>query len=277
MIAFPNAKINIGLHVRSKRADGFHELETVFYPIAWSDIIEVIEHKDHTKAFTLTFSGIEINGNTEDNLIYKAWKLLSEKYTLPPIQVHLHKAIPMGAGLGGGSSDAAFFINLLDEKFSLAMSEVDKLNLAKQLGSDCAFFITNESSYAQEKGDVLSPIDLNLDPYFILVVYPGIHSNTRLAYQSLTPKIPETPLKEILRNYSIKEWKDVLKNDFESGIFKTYPEIKSLKKHLYEIGAIYVSLSGSGSAVYAIFENEPSFTLKQEYLWFLQKPKRKIL
>ncbi|MBX3165032.1 MAG: 4-(cytidine 5'-diphospho)-2-C-methyl-D-erythritol kinase [Bacteroidetes bacterium] len=272
MIAFPNCKINFGLHVINKRSDGFHTIETVFYPVNWCDALEVIENKGSKESFTFSHSGLPIDGAPESNLIYKAWKLISTEKKLPPLSVHLHKNIPMGAGLGGGSSDAAAFINLLNTQFELNYSEHDRLNIASQLGSDCAFFIKNSPVLAKGKGNEFSDIQINLSKYYIVLVYPNIHSNTKAAYEGLTPKEPQHSLKDILETYSVNEWKDVLVNDFEVSIFKKYPEIKTLKETLYNCGALYAAMSGSGSSVFAVFEKRPDVSFPAEYSFYLQEP-----
>lgn len=277
MLVFPNCKINLGLHVVSKRADGFHSIETVFYPINWCDALEVVESAEGSEDFTFSHSGLPISGPSHQNLIYKAWELIKQSKQIGPLQVHLHKNIPMGAGLGGGSSDAAFFIHLLDSTFNLSFSREQKVHLAKQLGSDCAFFISNDPVYAQGKGDEFIKIKVDLSSYYILVAYPAIHSNTADAYSSLTPKTPLLDLRTIIQNHSPEEWKELLVNDFESPLFKKYPAIKALKDQFYASGAIYASMSGSGSAVYGIFKTEPHVELPTEYRYYLQKPFNKIL
>lgn len=272
MIIFPNCKINLGLHVINKRADGYHDIETVFYPLNWCDALEVIENKELDKDFLFSQSGLPIAGTTESNLIYKAWKLISAEKKLPHIKVHLHKNIPMGAGLGGGSSDAAAFINLLTKQFHLHLSEDQKTKIASQLGSDCAFFTKNKTVLAKGKGNEFSDVSINLSKYYILLVYPNIHSNTKEAYEGLTPKIPQHSLKEILEKYSINEWRNVLVNDFELSIFEKYPEIKTLKETLYNQGAVYASMSGSGSSVFGIFEKRPKISFTNSYSFYLQEP-----
>lgn len=275
MVLFPNCKINLGLNVINRRSDGFHNIETIFYPIFWQDALEVIESKDNEDAFELSQSGITIDSKIEDNLIYKAFSLITKIKKLPPLKVHLHKNIPMGAGLGGGSSDAAFFINLVDTKFNLNISESDKMDIASQIGSDCAFFIKNKPVFAKGKGNEFEDISIDLSKYYILVVYPALHSNTKEAYQGLTPKAPLHNLKSIIQNKSIDQWKDFITNDFEETIFKKYPEIKKLKDLLYSNKAVYASMSGSGSAVFGIFKEEPVTILPNNNKSFLQIPNNK--
>lgn len=278
MLVFPNCKINLGLHVTKKRPDGYHDIETVFYPINWCDALEVIENKmTGAPRFSWSQSGIPISGDIEENLIYKAWKLICDLRDLPPLSVHLHKVLPMGAGLGGGSSDAAHFINLLNTKFDLNMSDSTRSGLASQLGSDCAFFIHNHPVFAEGRGELFSPLSVDLSRYYILLVYPGIHSNTREAYEGLTPQAPKHDLRTTLSTEPVSAWKQQLVNDFEPSIFKKYPEIKELKERLYAEGAVYTSLSGSGSSVFGIFDREPVINLPHSCLSFVQKPTTTLL
>lgn len=256
MICFPNAKINLGLNITEKRSDGFHNIETVFYPIGWCDALEIIESKPPTKKFNLQLSGIPISGHLDDNLLFKAYQLIEKETALPNIDVFLHKALPMGAGLGGGSADAAFFINLLNDQFQLQLDEHKRTNIARTLGSDCAFFIKNKPVFAFEKGDVFEKLELDLSSYFIAIVYPGIHSNTKDAYSLVKPKLPQKSILEIIKQ-PMTTWKDELENDFERSIFSKYPEVQKTKQLLYDQGAIYASMSGSGSAVFGIFNALP--------------------
>jgi 4-diphosphocytidyl-2-C-methyl-D-erythritol kinase len=237
MICFPNAKINLGLNITEKRWDGFHNA------------------KKAEEKIKLTLSGIGLGGKTQNNLVTKAYKLLDEKYNLPPVMAHLHKSIPMGAGLGGGSADAAFFIKLLNDKFKLNCPVKEQMNFARELGSDCAFFIENKPVFASEKGDVFSKAESDLSRYSIVVVYPAIHSNTAEAYKGIVPVKPEIKIEKIISN-GIKTWKNNLTNDFEKNIFVRYPTLEKIKNDFYESGAIYASMSGSGSAMYGIFEKE---------------------
>lgn len=277
MLVFPNCKINLGLHVVSKREDGFHNIETVFYPVNWCDALEVIENPEPGEAFIFSQSGLSISGKMEDNLLYKAWRLITAERKIPNIRVHLHKNIPMGAGLGGGSSDAACFLNVLNSQFNLNYSVLELKNMASSLGSDCAFFIENQPVYAKGRGNEFSEIEVDLSTYYILLVYPGIHSNTKEAYDGLKPKLPAHDLVTLIEKTPITRWKDTLVNDFESAIFKKYPEIKLLKENLYTAGASYASLSGSGSAVFGIFKEEPVLNLPPAFSFYLQKPEIKIL
>ena len=256
MICFPNAKINLGLYITEKRPDGFHNIASVFYPVGWNDALEVIETPNAPKAFHLELSGLAIDGNTEDNLLYKAFLLVSQKRTLPKITVYLHKVLPMGAGLGGGSADCAFFINTLNTQFDLGLTEEERLNIARPLGSDCAFFIKNRPVFAYQKGDVFQELDLDLSRYYIAIVYPGVHSNTKDAYSLVRPRLPEVSLLDVIKQ-PVSNWKDQLSNDFEPSIFSKYPVVERTKQELYKAGAIYSSMSGSGSAVFGLFDTLP--------------------
>jgi 4-diphosphocytidyl-2-C-methyl-D-erythritol kinase len=256
MICFPNAKINLGLYITEKRNDGFHNIETVFYPIGWNDALEVIENKSSTEDFNLHLSGLSISGGISDNLLHKAYSIIKQTRTLPAIDVYLHKTLPMGAGLGGGSADAAFFINLLNEQFNLNFTEEERLIFARELGSDCAFFIKNKPVFASQKGDVFTEITLALSHLYIAIIYPNIHSNTKEAYSLVRPQQPVKSLFEVIK-HPITTWKTHLINDFERSIFNLYPAVEEIKHSLYDLGAIYSSMSGSGSAVFGLFETEP--------------------
>lgn len=259
MITFPNAKINIGLNITEKRVDGFHNIQSVFYPVSLCDALEVIENTDVTitDKITFSFSGIEIPGNATDNLCALAYHLISQDYSLPPMKVHLHKHIPIGAGLGGGSADAAFFIRLLNDKFQLGLAWGEMHNYARQLGSDCSFFVSNKPAFAEGKGDVYESIKLDLSKYYLALVYPNIHINTAKAYSGTKPKTPTRSLENDILNIPLHQWKDTIHNDFEDSVFVQFPEIKKIKEQLYSSGAIYAAMSGSGSTVYGIFENSP--------------------
>ncbi len=266
MISFPNAKINLGLSVLSKRSDGFHELETIFYPIRLKDGLEIIGGNKEHKEVAFSTSGIEINGDSSQNICLKAYQLLKNDFPrLPSIQMHLHKAIPIGAGLGGGSADGAFTLLLSNEKFNLQLSEEQLLQYALKLGSDCAFFIINKPCHAKGRGEILEQLELNLDDYKIVVVYPNIHINTGWAFSQLQNFTSADTLKEIIEK-PVQQWRDLLKNDFEEVVFAKFPAIKQIKDQLYNAGAIYASMSGSGSTVYGLFSSAPSLTaLSQEY------------
>ena len=255
MILYPNAKINLGLHVVEKRADGFHNIETVFYPVGWKDILELVPDESKKSGVTFSSSGIPIPGAVEENLCVRAYNLISKDYPMPAVKVHLHKIIPIGAGLGGGSSDAAFFIRALNDLFELNLAWGELHHYAKQLGSDCSFFITNKPCFAEGKGDELEAIKISLEGYFIVIVFPGILVSTAQAYADIIPFQPEKSVKEII-SQPIENWKSILKNDFEKNVFKKFPEVGEVKDKMYGLGAVYASMSGSGSAVYGIFKEK---------------------
>lgn len=255
MVSFPNCKINLGLHILGKREDGFHNLQTVFYPLAFKDVLEVIPSKNTAIEFTVT--GLAVDGNAADNLCVKAYHLIKKDFPqLPAVKIHLHKAIPLGAGLGGGSADAAFMLRLLNEKFKLNISTDQLINYALQLGSDCPFFILNKPCFATGRGEVLETISVDLSAYTFVLINPGIHINTGWAFSKITPALPVQSLKAIIQQ-PINTWKEELKNDFESAVFTAHPDIKAIKETLYAHGAIYAAMSGSGSTVYGIF-NKPA-------------------
>ncbi len=228
MIVFPNAKINIGLNIVNKRADGYHNLETIFYPVMIKDVLEVVEAKE----LSFTSSGLEIPGDLQSNLCLKAYDLLSRDNKLPPVHIHLHKNIPIGAGLGGGSADAAFFLNLMNDKFTLNLNAKQLEHYASQLGADCAFFIRNHPVFATGRGDEFDPIDLHLNNYFLVVVMPDVHVATSAAFKDIVPKRAVKSLKDLIKDEP-SSWKFSIKNDFEPGIIKQYPEIGQIKKMLY--------------------------------------------
>ncbi|WP_238386571.1 4-(cytidine 5'-diphospho)-2-C-methyl-D-erythritol kinase [Chitinophaga rupis] len=249
MIVFPNCKINLGLHILHRRADGFHDLETIFYPVQIKDALEVLAHGE----LHFNSSGITVPGNAADNLCLKAWHLLKKDFPdLPAVNIHLHKHIPIGAGLGGGSADAAFMLQLLNDKFRLELSATQLINYAAQLGSDCAFFIPNQPCFATGRGEVLQPLDLDLSGYSMLLVHPGIHVNTGWAFGQITPQQPELSLQESILQ-PVTSWKDLITNDFEAPVFSAHPILREIKEQLYEAGALYATMSGSGSAMVGIF------------------------
>lgn len=253
MILFPNAKINIGLNVVSKRSDGYHNLETIFYPISWSDSLEIVK-SDEQK---FSCSGIEIPG--QGNLCQKAYQLLHSEFNLPNVHIHLHKNIPIGAGLGGGSSDAAFTLLGLNDLFDLQLSKSQLKSFASKLGADCPFFIENKTCLASGIGDQLTTIELDLSNCFLLVVTPNIHVSTADAYSSLVPMPSNAVLTDLIA-YPMSEWK--MKNDFEKGVFDQYPKIKSIKEKMIQNGALYASMSGSGSSVFGFFSEKPSLVFE---------------
>lgn len=252
MITFPNIKINLGLSITEKRPDGYHNLETVFYPVALEDALEIKTNPEAQQKFTLHQHGMEIAGNPENNLVVKAYLLLDKEFHLPPVEIHLYKHIPSGAGLGGGSSDAAFMLKLLNEHYNLQLSDNQLEDYAAILGADCAFFIKNTPTYAEGIGNIFSPIELSLKGYRIMIVKPDVFVSTREAFANIRPHRPEYPVREVIRR-PVAEWKDTLINDFEASVFPQYPVIGEIKEELYHQGAIYASMSGSGSSVFGLF------------------------
>jgi len=257
MVIFPNAKINLGLNIISRREDGYHEISSVFYPVPFKDVLEITP----AQQTSLKIHGLHIPGDLADNLVLKAYQAIQKDYDLPSVEINLLKAIPMGAGLGGGSADCAFMINLVNDYFDLDISLDDKLRYASELGSDCAFFIQNTPSHATGRGELLTPIDLDLSGYYLLLITPDIHVSTAAAYSGTTPQRPLRSVPEILQ-MPIEEWQGSLINDFEQSVFPQFSEIAKIKKELQSQGAIYASMTGSGAAVYGIFDEEPQKTSK---------------
>lgn len=253
MLFFPNAKINLGLYITEKMNNGFHRIQTVFYPVALCDALELLPAED--KRFAITFSGMQIPGTPEENLCVKAWKLMQGTYDLPPVKMHLHKAIPMGAGLGGGSSDAAFSLKLVNQVFNLQLDNKTLSWHARKLGSDCAFFIHNKPVAASGRGDVFTDISLDLSGYFLVVVKPNVSISTAKAYAMVKPKNRAVEIQRLVSE-PVGEWKNLLINDFEKPIIEQHPQIGGIKNELYRNGALYVSMSGSGSAVYGLFDKD---------------------
>lgn len=250
MIVFPNAKINIGLNVVERRPDGFHNIESIFYPVKeLFDVLEVVE-SDELK---FTSSGIAIPGSHDDNLCLKAYRVIKADFDIASVHIHLHKVIPIGAGLGGGSADAAFTLKALNELFKLQLTDEQLINYARKLGSDCAFFIKNSPVYAFGKGDEFEPVVLDLSNYNIKIEYPNTHIGTAEAYAGVSPKKSVKSIKEAI-HLPISEWRNALKNDFEDSIFLNHPQIKSVKEKFYTEGALYASMTGSGSAVFGVFK-----------------------
>ena len=253
MVSFPPCKINLGLSVLRKREDGFHDIRTCFYPVPFTDIVEIIPADE----FRFSTSGLDINGNESDNLCVKAYTLLKEAHGLPPVQIHLHKIIPMGAGLGGGSSDAAHCIRLLNDVFTLGLSEERMREYAARIGSDCAFFIGNGPMLGTGRGEILKPLDLSLKGYYLVLANPGIHVSTAEAYAGIVPAQPAESVSEIV-SQPMEKWRTRLVNDFEGPVFAMYPELPELKENFYKAGAVYAAMTGSGSTVFGLFEKEVS-------------------
>ena len=253
MISFPRCKINIGLHVLEKRTDGYHNIETLFYPLGLTDGLEIIRSDEKTE---FTQSGLNIPDSGKPNLCLMAYELLKEEYDLPPVKIHLHKKIPPGSGLGGGSSDAANTLVLLNQIFHLELSEKKLAGYAGKLGADCAFFVYNRPMIGKEKGDVFEDATVDFKGLYIAVVKPKNHVNTAEAYAKVTPCKNREALKELI-SQPVSQWKETVVNDFEKAIFKDHSNIENIKSTLYKNGAVYASMTGSGSAVYGIFEHEP--------------------
>ncbi len=251
MIAFPNAKINLGLRITEKRPDGYHNLQSVFYPVGWCDVLEILP------ADTLSFksTGLPIPGDAATNLCRTAYGLLKQEFDLPPVRIHLHKVVPIGAGLGGGSADGAFTLRLLNERFGLNCSPEILETYARKLGSDCAFFVKNEPRFCFGKGDEFAETAVSLAGVWAVLVNPGIHISTAEAYASVTPRAPEMDLREALHQPR-ETWRTTVRNDFETSLLPRYPVVGKIRQHLYETGAFYASMTGSGSTVFGLFSQE---------------------
>lgn len=256
MVKFPNAKINIGLNILSKRSDGFHNISSCFYPIPFSDILEIVKADD----FQFNSSGIEIPG--DENLCIKAFELIKKDHAIGNVKIHLHKIIPIGAGLGGGSSNATFTLIMLSDLFSLELSDRQLENYAAKLGSDCPFFVKNQPVMASGTGTDLTSLNFSLTGKYLVLLSPGIHVSTAEAYSGVTPKINHDKLENTIAQEPLSEWKNCIINDFEESVFALYPDIQEAKNELYEAGATYVSMTGSGSAIYAIFNKKPELEIK---------------
>ena len=255
MITFPNAKINLGLKIVEKRPDGYHNLETIFYPIPLQDALEITPWEGGERKYKLAQSGIQIAGDDEHNLVVKAYKLLDSLYNLPPIEINLLKHIPSGAGLGGGSADAAFMLCMLNQHFQLNIPNEQLEVYAAQLGADCAFFVENKPTFAEGIGNIFSPIEISLKGYKLLLVKLDIFVSTRDAFAQIKPKRPTISLKEVAK-MPVEAWKTYMVNDFEESVFPQFPAIADIKAKLYDMGAIYASMSGSGSSVFALFKGD---------------------
>jgi 4-diphosphocytidyl-2-C-methyl-D-erythritol kinase len=260
MVLFPHCKINLGLNIIRKREDGYHDLETIFYPIAWRDALELLpDMQAGNPGVQFTTSGLPIAGENASNLCVKAYQLLAKDFPqLTAVKLHLHKAIPMGAGLGGGSSDGAFTLKLLNERFSLGLNKEQLIRYALQLGSDCPFFINNEPCLATGRGELMQPLAIDLHQYRLLLIHPSIHVSTAWAFAQLTPRPAAIPLSEAIF-HSIETWKEILVNDFEAPVTRQFPEILRIRENLYRNGALYASMTGSGSTVFGIFPPDNKF------------------
>ncbi len=273
MVLFPNAKINIGLNILRKREDGYHDIETLFYPIGLKDALEYVVNGTNQVNFNCT--GLALDINPDQNIVLKAYRMLQEECTLPGLNIHLHKVIPSGAGLGGGSSDAAFFMKSLNEHFELTISDKRLKTLAGQLGADCSFFLENSPAYATGKGDNLVPLALNVRGYYLLLVKPPFGVDTKSAYAGIVPHDYSFDFQKIVSG-ELKGWTDKIKNDFEPTVFLKFPELSTIKNSLLLMGANYVSMSGSGSAIYALFTQNPDISSigfpPDTFIWQEQLP-----
>ena len=262
MLTFPNAKINIGLSITEKREDGYHNIESIFYPVQIKDALEIIDTRDTETAISM--SGLPVSGGLEQNLVWRAYQLLFQDFPekLKPLSIYLHKIIPMGAGMGGGSADGSFMLSMLNKHFDLQLTEAKLIEYALQLGSDCPFFIINKPCFAKGRGELLEPLlSLDLSQYTIQVICPAIHVRTATAFTNIKPKASSFNLKNI-NSLKIAEWKNHISNDFEASVFNSHPALESIKTQLYEQGALYAAMSGTGSTVYGIFKKGEQAKIK---------------
>jgi 4-diphosphocytidyl-2-C-methyl-D-erythritol kinase len=262
MVSFPPCKINLGLHIVGKRPDGYHDIETCFYPVPWTDVLEVVPARD----FSFSVSGDPVAGRAVDNLCVRAYELLRKEYNLQPVAIHLHKMLPMGAGLGGGSADGAYTLKVIREIFNLPVTPQTMKAYAAQLGSDCAFFIENKPVIGTGKGEVLSEVAVSLKNKYLIIIQPEVQVSTSTAYAGVTPRKPAVDLRDSVEQHPVERWRQILKNDFEDNLFKQFPIIEALQQKLYAFGALYASMSGSGSAVFGIFRE--AVDLKKEFETF---------
>jgi len=263
MVSFPNAKINLGLNIVAKRNNGYHNLETLFVPIF--DLYDVLEIVESNKT-SLQIFGIEIDDDIENNLIIKALRLLQKDFKIPELSCFLKKNIPTGAGLGGGSADAAFMLKLLNEKFVLDISQENLKTYASKLGADCAFFIRNKPSFAQGTGNILSDVNISLQGKYLVLAKPNIHVSTTEAYSKIVPEKWETPLENVLK-LPISEWKNYLFNDFEKNVFALHPQLAEIKQKMYDFSATYASMSGSGATIFGIFDKNPNVNFEDMFVF----------
>lgn len=277
MLLFPNIKINLGLYITGKRPDGYHNIESIFYPVQWREAIEITDRAVEVSGFSginteiesgkvrFMSYGIPIPGDAESNLCIKVYHLLEEWFNLPAIDIHLLKTLPIGAGLGGGSADAAYTLRALKEFFELRISDAEAKDILAKVGSDCPFFWENKPMFVYGRGERMRPIDLDLSAYYILLVNPNIHISTKEAYAGVRPKPPGIDL-EMIPSIGVEGWKDVLSNDFETSIFPNHPSIRGIKEALYHNGALYASMTGSGSTVFGIFKEEPNTEMFTDFV-----------
>ncbi len=260
MLSFPNCKINLGLYITNKRPDGYHDIETVFCPVPVKDALEIVP----ASTAKIHMSGKAVAGNEQDNLVWRAYELLKQQYPqIPALDIYLHKAIPMGAGMGGGSADGAFMLQLLNDYCKLGLTNAQLAEYALQLGSDCPFFIYNTPQFAQGRGEQLQPVNIDLSPYSIQLICPQMHISTAKAFSMITPKAASFDLRK-LPELPISEWRGTITNDFEAPIFEQNPVLADIKRQLYDAGAIYAAMSGSGSTIFGIFEKGKSAEIKAE-------------
>lgn len=255
MLLLPGCKINIGLNVVARRPDGYHDLETVFYPIPLRDNLEFNEMGEDAPDCRLTLKGFALDGNADDNLVVKVYRSLKAEFQLPSLDIFLYKNIPLGAGLGGGSSDAAYMMNGLNEAYDLGLSQEEMEQRLAKFGADCPFFVKNQPAYATGIGDILTPINVCLKGKYILLVKPDIFVSTREAYSGVTPRPSAHPLEEAVLQ-PVETWRDTVVNDFEESVFAHHPRLAAIKQILYDMGAVYAAMSGSGSTIYGLF-NRP--------------------
>lgn len=255
MITFPNCKINLGLWVTRRRTDGYHDIQTVMIPVPWCDVLEMVPAAGNQTSLTVT--GMQVDSPMEKNLCYKAWRLMADHYGIPPVDMHLHKVIPSGAGLGGGSSDASFALKMLNSMFQLGLENEVLRSLAVQLGMDCPFFIENIPALSTGRGEYLKEVTVDLGGWYVIIVKPPVHVSTAAAFAGIKPLFRENSINECMA-LPIQQWRHILHNDFEQTVMALYPEIREIKNELYRHGAIYAALSGSGSAVFGIFQNPVS-------------------
>jgi 4-diphosphocytidyl-2-C-methyl-D-erythritol kinase len=263
MIAFPNAKINLGLYITAQRDDGYHNIETIMLPVNLCDVLELIP----SPAFELVTSGIEIKDDIPSNICYKAFKLIQQDFNIPPVKIILQKNIPICAGMGGGSSDGTFTLRLLNDLFDLNINQSQLNHYAEILGSDCVFFVQNTPVFAKEKGNITEPVSLKLSTYYVTIIKTDIHISTAWAYAQVKPKTPEICLKDVIHKSPICEWKNFIFNDFEKPLFEKYSVLSEIKQELYSKGALYASMTGSGSAIYGISEKPLQVEFPNAFVW----------
>lgn len=263
MILFPNAKINLGLAVTEKRFDGYHNIESVFIPLPLCDTLEIIASSD----FQFKSFGLSIEGNPEQNLCVKAFQLLKNEFNIPLVKIYLYKNIPIGAGLGGGSSDAAFTLIGLNKIFCLGLTNKQLTYYATLLGSDCAFFIKNKPAFAMQRGNLLEPVSINLNEYYIKVIKPTVHIPTANAYKKIDPQKSVFSFKHIVEEKNVKDWKNYLYNDFEKQAFFDFPILQNIKDELYNEGALFAGMTGSGSAIFGIYDSQPNYFNSKYFCW----------